>query len=887
LLLAVALAPTPVQAQNTDVIDYNAPKRYEIGGITVSGIEFLDEKTLVKLSGLQVGDMIEVPGEQIPKAIKALWRQNLFSDVKIVASKMIEEVIFLEFQLTERARLSKYRFKGLRKTEEDELRDKIELIRGRIITDFLVNNTKNVIANYFRDKGYLNVETTVTNEKDPDFDNSNVLILDVHKGKKVKINEIVFNGNSELLSRKLKKKMENTKERSSLNLNAPGVIWKDLKKAKLAQTLGNLSMPQALQYVSENIIRFTPFNSSKYLVDDFYMDKSAIINFYNEKGYRDARITSDTLYFVDNQNVTIELNIDEGNRYYYRHIDWKGNSKYTDEALGGLLGIKRGDVYDKTKLETRLFIDPSETDISSLYMNDGYLFFNVTPIEKAIVGDSIDLVISVYEGPQATIRNINIQGNTKTNEHVIRRELRTIPGNKFSRSDIIRSQRELAGLGYFDPEQIGITPKPNPQEGTVDIDYELTEKSSDQLELSAGWGANTVVGSIGVAFNNFSLKNVFDKEAWKPLPAGDGQRLSLRYQATGPAFRSLNFSFTEPWLGGRRPNALSVSVYSTQSFNNFWSVRDIDSPLASVLRITGGSVGLGRRLRWPDDNFVLQQSLNYQFFDLKNWLSDFIISDGNAHNLSLTTTLSRYSIDQPIYPRSGSNISLSLQITPPYSAFNDKDYSTLYNNKKYKWAEYHKWKFVADWYTAIVGDLVVRTRAKMGLTGFYNEDIGYSPFERFEVGDDGIANFSLYGKELIALRGYETITDNAVPRQVISMDDKGNEVVTQSGLSRVGDPFYAKYTVELRYPLTLNPSSTIYALAFVEGGNSWNTFKDFDPFDLRRAAGLGVRIFLPMFGTLGFDYGIGFDKFIETPTNSWEQITNRGKFSVILGVEPE
>ncbi|QQS27850.1 MAG: outer membrane protein assembly factor BamA [Sphingobacteriales bacterium] len=875
LILLFILSFYNVNAQDTTntkslpVISYEKPSTYEIGGITVTGTKYVDEIVLISYTGLNVGDKISIPGDEIPNAIKALWRQGLFSDVKILASKIVNEIVFLEIRLTERVRLSKYSFNGVKKGEEDDLRENLSLIKGRIVTQNLLNNAQNSIINFYRKKGFLNSEVKIIQTPDPLFSNSVILQFDVSRKNKVKIDEIVFIGNENVSSRSLKKQLKETKERLKINTKAPIVMAKDLAKINPVEFLGNLNFGDILTYIDENIFRFKLFTSSKLIEDDYEADKLKLITYYHEKGYRDARIISDTVHIIDEKKIKLEINLEEGNRYYIRDIAWRGNTKYTNEQLNAILNIDKGDVYNKTRLETRLSIDPNGNDVSSLYMDDGYLFFNVTPVEKAVVGDSIDLVINVYEGPQATISKIIISGNDKTNEHVIRRELRTLPGNKFSRSDIIRSQREIANLGFFDPEQIQITPMPNPTKGTVDIEYKVVEKSSDQLELSAGWGGNTIVGSVGVAFNNFSLRNIPNKSAWRPLPAGDGQRLSFRFQSTGKAFQSLNGSFTEPWLGGKRPNALTVSVFSSRSFRNFF-VADLNDNQRELLYITGASVGLGRRLQWPDDNFSIQTSINYQRYNLQNWRSDFLLTNGQSNNLSVTTTFARYSLDQPIYPRSGSNISLSVQATPPFSAiFNSGvDYSLANDSKKYKWAEYHKWKLKAEWFTALGSKLVLRTSAKMGAMGYYNPDIGHSPFERFEVGGDGIANFNLYGKDIVALRGYEA-----------------TEVTRRT--TNVGHPFYAKYTVELRYPLSLNPSSTIFALAFAEGGNSWATFKKFNPFEVNRSAGIGLRVFLPMFGTLGFDYGVGFDKNLPADSSIWNYISNRGRFNVVLGLEPE
>ena len=888
LFIALFFTAIPVLAQDStklNLINYATPQEYEIGGIDVTGTQHLDKKILVNLSGLSVGDKLSVPGEELPKAMRNLWKQGLFADIDIYAAKIVGDVIFLEIALKERVRLSKYNFKGIKKGEEEELRDQIGLIRGKIVNENLLNNTQNAILKFYRKKGFLKTTVNITQEPDAMFTNSVKLTIDVRKNGKVKINDIVFEGVEQVPHRKLKKAMKETKERTHLVKDAPKRIWRDLKKTRRpAEALGNIAPSELLNYVDQNIFRFKLFSSSKFIENEFESDKAAVIAQYNELGYRDARILSDTVYFVDDKNIKVEIKVHEGNRYYFRNIEWRGNNKYDDATLSKILGIKRGEVYNQSLLQSRLFIDPNGSDVSSLYMDDGYLFFNVTPVEKAVEGDSIDLSIQVYEGPQATINRVIITGNDKTNEHVIRRELRTLPGSKFSRSDIIRSQREIANLGFFDPEQLQVNPIPNPQNGTVDIEYKVVEKPSDQLELSAGWGGGSIVGSIGVSFNNFSLRNIPNPKAWRPLPAGDGQRLTFRFQSTGKAYQSINASFTEPWLGGKRPNAFTVSGFSSRSFSNSTIVEDSENDNAQLLYISGLSVGLGRRLKWPDDNFTMQNSINFQRYNLKNWRTDFIISNGNANNLSIGTTIARYSVDAPIYPRRGSNISLEVQFTPPYSLFKNKDYKSLKENGEfeelYKWTEYHKWKFKAEWYTPIVGNLVLKTSAKLGMMGYYNKDIGHTPFERFELGGDGISNFNLYGKDIIALRGYD---EGSITRNFQEIEQNGNSYTVN-----VGDPYYAKYTLELRYPFSLNPSSTIYALAFVEAGNSWSSFKTFNPFQVKRSAGIGLRIFLPMFGTLGFDYGVGFDNVLSTPTTgAWDYIGRKGRFSIILGVEPE
>lgn len=780
-------------------IDYTNPKEYEIGGITISGIQFLDESALITLSGLEVGDKILVPGEEISRAIENLWKQSLFSDIKVVANKVQANIIFIEFRLQERPRLSHFTFKGVNKSEADKLREEIKLVKGKVVTENLIKNTTNIIKNYFAEKGFLNAEVQIDTEKDSALANGQILHLTINKKQRVKINAITFTGNKELDDSKLKRTLKDTKEKN----------WYHI------------------------------FASSKFIEESYEQDKQRILDKYNSRGFRDVRITKDSIYKFDEKTINIDITIHEGKKYYFRNINWIGNTKYTTQELNNILAIKRGDVFDQSILEAKLYMNPSGRDISSLYLDDGYLFFQVTPIEVLVENDSIDIEMRVYEGKQAIINNVTVSGNTKTNDRVIRREIRTRPGQLFSRSDIIRTQRELAQLGYFDPEKLNVNPQPNPTDGTVDIEYIVEEKPSDQLEVSGGYGANQFVGSAGFSFNNFSARNLFNKEAWRPLPSGDGQRLSFRVQGNGPRFQSYNISFTEPWLGGKKPNSLSVTTYYTVQNP---SGRTREDELRESIDILGISLGLGKRLKVPDDYFTLYQELNFQHYILNNYTS-FLFTDGYSNNFNLRETFARNSIDQPIFPRQGSSLSLTLQLTPPYSLFEDKDYASLPDQEKYRWAEYHKWKFDASWFTKVAGNLVLNTRARFGFLGSYNQELGPSPFERFYVGGDGLSGYSLIGEDIVALRGYE------------------NRALNPGG---VGGTVFDRYTFELRYPVSLNPSATIYGLVFAEGGNAWLKFKEFNPFSIKRSAGFGIRIFLPMIGLLGFDFGYGFD---DTPGN--------------------
>ncbi len=779
-------------------IDYSHPREFTIGGITVTGIKYLDESVLKTLSGLSVGDKIKIPGEKISDAIENLWKQGLLSDIKIEYTRIEDNTIFLNLALQERPRMSKFSFNGVSKNEADKLREKINLVTGKIINESLLKTTSYEVKEFFKDKGYLNTEVKIDVQDDSSAANTQSLIINITKNRRVKIHAISFDGNTAFTDNKLSRFLKNTKEKH----------W------------------------------YKIFTSSKYLDENFEADKKRIIDKYRDIGYRDAKIVFDTLYRYDEKTVNIDIRISEGQKYYFRNITWVGNTKYSTQMLSQILGIKKGDTYNQARLDEGLIMSQSGRDVTSLYMDDGYLFFQVTPVEVRVENDSIDIEMRMYEGKQATVNKVTVTGNTKTNDKVIMREVRTKPGELFSRENIIRTQRELAQLGYFDPEKLNVIPKPNPADGTVDIEYIVEEKPSDQIELSGGWGAGMVVGTLGVSFNNFSAGNIFKKGTWSPLPTGDGQRLSLRAQTNGTRYQSYNISFTEPWLGGRKPNSLSVSYFHTIQTNG--SSNEITR---SSMNIDGASVGLGKRLKWPDDYFSIYYEVRYEYYSMKNF-SSILFNNGFSHNLSFQTTFSRNSVDAPIYPRRGSNISFTLQLTPPYSLFNDIDYKSASAQVKYKFIEYHKWKYTTSWFTPIAGKkLVLATKASFGFLGFYNKDIGQSPFERYFLGGDGLSGYSLDGREIIAHRGY----------------DNG------SLSPALGGSIYDKFSVELRYPISLNPNATLYAMGFFEAGNSWLRFKDFNPFQVKRAAGIGIRIFLPMFGLLGLDYGWPFDRSYQDP----------------------
>ena len=830
-------------------IDYSLPRDYEIGGITVTGVKYLDPQVLVMLSGLQVGETISVPGDKITNAIRKLWEQELFEDVSITCVNKIGRKIFLNIDLKERPRISKFSFKGVKKSEVDELRSKINLTRGDVATEHTYTKTTRIIEDYFFEKGYHNVDVVVEAEPDTTRDNYVDIVLNIDKGPKVRIAEIVIEGNEDLTDAQLRKAMKETKVKGNFDPLDPlgptvfNSLWDFIRlKPKAAMT-------KITNYFCDNY-RPRIFKSSKFLENNYEDDKQNIINKYNQSGYRDAYIVSDSVYRIDDKNLGIAIKVEEGNKYYFRDITWVGNTKYDTAYLNRVLGIRKGDVYNKELLQTNLTYNEGGYDISSLYMDDGYLFFNVDPVEVRAENDSIDLEIRMYEGEQATIGKVSIKGNTKTNDHVAIRELYTKPGQLFSRSDVIRTTRELAALGYFNAETLNPDIKPNPADGTVDIEYQVEETSSDQIELSAGWGYNKLILTLGLTLNNFSIKNMFKKGAWTPLPGGDGQKLSLRVQTYGTSYLYYGASFTEPWLGGKKPNAFTASIYHSVYTNEYSK----SSPYFASFKTTGISFGLGKRLTWPDDYFTIYHGINLMRYKLNNYATifNFGTGNGNFNVISYNVSVGRNSVSQPIYPRYGSELVMSLELTPPYSAISGVDYEKEYpgTNQKsaredamYKWVEFHKWKFKLAWYTELYDKLVLMTRVRFGYLGCYNKNIGITPFQRFYLGGDGLSNYNFDGREIIGMRGY------------------GNQTLTPYFYAdeNLGGNIFTKYTMELRYPLSLNPTATIYALAFVEAGNDWLGIENFNPFDVYRSAGLGVRIYLPMFGMLGIDWGYGFD----------------------------
>ncbi len=794
-----------------ELIDYSNPREYTIGGVTVVGAEFLNQDAIISMSGLKVGDKIKVPGDVITGAIKKLWKQGLVGDVNVSVAKIEGDKIYLQLTLKERARMSRYVFQGIRKGQASSISEKIKLIKGKILNDAVLKNTENKVKEYFTEKGFLNCKVKIIPRKEDTTyaKKMNYVYLDiiVDKGSKTKINSIEFTGAEALTANKLKKKMKKTKEKFLFRI-------------------------------------FTP---SKFVKKEYEADKEKIIAYYHKLGYRNVMIESDTVSPNADGTVNIKMNLFEGKKFYYRDIKWTGNYVYTDTILGRVLGVQKGDVYNKEELDKKLSFSPNSTDVTSLYMDDGYLFFRIEPVETQVKDDSVDIEMRIFEGEQATINKIILKGNTRTSDHVVMREIRTQPGQKFSRADLIRTQRELSTLGYFNPEKIGINPIPNMADQTVDIVYDLEEKPSDQIELSGGWGGfQGFIGTVGLVFNNFSLRKVTKFREWRPLPQGDGQRLALRVQANGFGFQNYSLSFTEPWLGGKKPQSFTTSLSHAVLSNR---------ANGSSLQISTLSLSLGRRLQFPDDFFTMSNSLAFNIYQLDRYSGVFgTYNTGTSYNVNFNTTISRNSIDNPTYPRQGSSMTLSIALTPPWSLFSGKDYSRegITDVDRYRLVEYHKWMFDNSWFLKLAGNLVLHTRAHLGFLGTYNQALGVTPFERFSVGGSGImVNNFLIGQDLIGLRGY---ADNSIkPPQP---DGRGGFTYNRSGL---GGVVYNKYVLELRYPVSLNPSATIFLLGFAEGGNNWGSFAEFNPFNLKRSVGFGARIFMPAFGMLGLDYGVPLD----------------------------
>ena len=883
---------TSVDADLMNIYNQRTPKKYKIDSITVSGNRYFDQALLVSISTLTVGEEVVIPGgDNFAKAIQKLWSQNYFSDVEIYITRLEGNNIDVEIAVQERPRLSDFTFEGVKKGETDDLKTKTGLVKGRVITENMKRTAIEAINKFYAEKGYRGVTVDIKNRQDSALVNSEVLTFVVDKGEKIKISDIYFIDNT-VDDSKLKKQMKGTKEMSRLTLFPPtdsSILNPQIYTFSDYMQDKGYFYPSKTSKLLNPYIRLKFFSSAKFNEKKYTEDKDKIIDYYNSLGYRDAVLVSDPISYNNKGNMDISIKVAEGHKYYFGDIDWNSNTKYPDSLLTAILGIKKGDTYNLDLLNKKLGknISPEGGDISGLYMDDGYLFFRTEVIETAVYNDTIDFQIKVIEGPQATWKNVRIAGNEKTKEYVIRRELRTLPGEKFSRSDVIRSTREIANLGFFNQEKINPNIVPNQDDGTVDVTWEVEEKSSDQLELSAGFGGGIgLTGTLGVSFNNFSIKNIFHKEAWDPLPVGDGQKLSIRFQSNGRAYRSYNVSFTEPWLGGKKRNSLTVSFYDTKYSNgyNYYTGRYDKNSDTSYFRTTGASIGLGKQLKWPDDFFSFTTTLNYSRYTLHNYAIDqsLVLKDGSflrngfSNNVNLRFALQRSSVDQPIFPRTGSNFLLSLQATPPWSAIKP---SITTDNNPYKLIEYHKWRFTGEWYVPLGKprgtdknqQFVLKAAAKYGFLGRYNNKLNISPFERFQVGDAGLSNsYALLGYDIISQRGYPVYSTS---------DPKINPDQQQAPQYFT---IFNKYTLELRYPLSLNPSSTIYGLGFFEAANGWYNFKEYNPFQLRRSVGLGMRFYLPMFGLLGFDYGVGLDRYKPGAT-----LKDIGRFTFMLGYEPD
>ncbi|HLK27889.1 MAG TPA: POTRA domain-containing protein [Puia sp.] len=858
-------------------------KEYTLASIKITGTKYLDESLLISISGLTVGDKIVIPGgDNFSKAINNLWKQNLFSNVAIYITKLSGNDIYIEINVTEKPRLRDFSFKGSSKSESDDLQPKTGLIKGRVVTENMKRSAIDAIQRYYAEKGYPATTVKIIETKDGSSANSEMLTFMIQKGVKVHINEISFFGNEAVSESKLKKQLKDTKELTHFTLfpTRDSSTYGQRKTVSFKQYVDNwgfLSFTQTKEFL-DPYFRFKLFSGSKFNAKKFTDDKQKVIDYYNSLGYRDATIVADTQYYNKKGQMDIDIKVEEGHKYYFGNIGWKGNTKYSDSILNVIMGIKKGDIYNLDILRKKLQPSAEGGDISGLYQDDGYLFFRIDPVETAVYNDTIDFEIRMVEGPQATIKNVTITGNEKTKEYVIRRELRTIPGEKFSRTELIRSQREIVNLGFFNQEKVVPNPVPNQEDGTVDINWSVEEKSADQLELSAGWGGGIgLTGTVGISFNNFSIKQIWKKSSWDPIPAGDGQKLSLRIQSNGKAYQSYNASFTEPWFGGKKNNSLTFSVYRsvfrTGGYNystNTYKFSDTNS-----LKNIGVTVALGTRLKWPDDYFTLTYSVNFVQYDLTNYpLFTSNFRNGHTKNFSFKLALSRYSLDQPIFPHSGSNTLLSVQFTPPYSLF-DKN---ITQNQSYELPEYHKWRFTNEWYIPIgkaMGadksrQFVLKASVKYGFMGRYNSKLDFSPFERFQLGDAGLTNnFGLLGYDIISQRGYP-VYQNPDPK-----------VNPEQQTSQQFFVLFNKYTLEMRYPFVTNPSSTIYGEAFFEAANGWRNYQEYNPFQLRRSVGVGLRFFLPMFGLLGFDYGIGLDR-IQNGS-----IKDASRFTFMLGFEPE
>ena len=804
-----------------DSLNYLNPKEYIIGGITVSGSKNLDKDVLITISKLNKGDKITLPGEANASVIKNMYQQSLFDDVQLLVTKINLDTIYLEIAVKELPRLSRLHITGIRKGEIEDVQKKLSDKTGKVVNQNLLSTTTAIIKRHFNEKGFLNTTVNIKERVDPGDANSLILDVAVDKKSKVMINQVTFEGNKAFSQKKLRKLLSKTRSRKWYNL----------------------------------------FGSRKFKQDKYDEDKQNLVEKLQEKGYRDAEILKDTVSRHDDETVDVKLKIYEGPKYYFGNITYSGNAKYPDDVLKKIIKIKKGDVFSEAALNKRLTGggEGSQDDLSSYYLNDGYLTYQADPVQTKVYNDTVDLNIRMFEGPQFTINRVTVKGNDVTNDKVVLRELKTIPGQKFSKALLIRSTRDIGQLGNFDDQKT--EPKPtniNPQDGTVDIIYNVVEKPSDQVELSGGFGGGQLIGTLGLTFNNFSLRNIFNLKAYKPLPKGDGQKLSIRGQSSGRTYTNYSFTYSDPWFGGKKPIYFALSAYTQGSSTGQYY--PVTSPYYNNLRINGIGVTLGKKLQWPDNFFQLNYSLNFDHYNLDNY-TGYIFSNGTSFNIKLTQELSRNSLDAPIFPTSGSNVRFTVQGTPPYSLFNSINYRTATQEERYHFVEYYKFKFDAQWFTPLPAKFVLMSQVRFGFLGQYNSLVGPSPFERFKLGGDGMQSYQfLQGSEIIGLRGYQNFSIIPVGTNYTTNDNPGSTI-------------YNKYTIELRHPVIASQSATIFLLAFAEGGNVWNDFGSFNPFNVRRSTGIGARIFLPIFGLLGLDYGYGFDAIPGIPS------ANKGQFS--------
>ncbi|MFI5159027.1 MAG: outer membrane protein assembly factor BamA [Sphingobacteriales bacterium] len=806
-----------------DSLSYLNPKDYIIGGITVTGSKNLDKDVLITISKLTKGDRINLPGEANASVIKNLYNQGLFDDVQLNITKMTGDTIYLEIAVHELPRLSKFHITGIRKGEIDDVQKKLSDKTGKIVNQNLLNTSIAIIKKHFNEKGFLNTTVAITQRVDPGDANSIILDIAIDKKTKVMINSVTFEGNKALSDKKLRAFLTKTRQRRWYNL----------------------------------------FGSKKFKSDQYQDDKDNLVEQMQDKGYRDAAILSDSVTKHDFQSVDIHIKVHEGPKYYFGNIKWSGNAKYPSDLLNKILRIKKGDVFSEDELTKRLSgPTPNSDDVSSLYLNDGYLTFSPDPVQTKIYNDTVDLDMRIFEGPQYTINRVILKGNDVTNDKVVMREIRTKPGQKFNKDLLIRSTREISQLGNFDEQKT--EPKPtniNPQDGTVDIIFNVVEKPSDQIELSGGFGGGQLVGTLGLTFNNFSIKNIFHLKDYKPLPKGDGEKLSIRGQSSGKQYQNYSLTFSEPWLGGKKPIYFAVSAYTQLSSTE--GLVAVTNASYNKLRINGLGITLGKRLNWPDNYFQLNYSLNVDHYNLDNY-TGYLFSNGTSYNIKLTQELSRNSLDAPIFPTTGSNIKFTAQGTPPYSLFNSINYGIDPPETVYHFVEYYKMKFDAQWFTKVVGKFVLMSQVRFGFLGEYSSRVPPSPFERFKLGGDGMQSYQfLQGSDIIGLRGYQNFS-------VLPAETTADGTTVDNN---VGSPIYSKYTLELRHPIIASESATIFMLAFAEGGNVWHSFSDYNPFNVRRSVGVGARVFLPIFGLLGLDYGYGFDKIPGIPG------ANKGQFS--------